>query len=119
MKNFDGLLKITSWYDLKIGTILREVQTNEDFVRTDVPWVEVTSTSPQHPDSTILRVESGKPDIYVTLVRPHLFIQQIGSCTSWYVGVEEVQVEASRLIGESSLYRTVCLASGKPTSVLR
>ena len=97
----DGILKVTSWDDIRPGTILREVHRD--------------GTSPQFADSVVVAVESDPSfgTTNVLLARPHVKVER----GSIWVRLENYTVEGSRLVGEASLHRTVCLASGKAASV--
>jgi len=96
----NGILRVTSWADIVVGAILREVHAD--------------GTCPQFGDSVIVAVEAdARGATQVKLARPHVKVER----GSIWVRLENYTVEGSRLIGESSLHRTVCLASGKAASV--
>ncbi len=104
----DGVLKLTVKEHLVAGAVLREVS-------------RVDGNVPQFGDSVIVEITHPSQfntynETQVKLARPHMIVDTTGG---WYIHVEEYKVEASRLVSDTSLYRTVCLASGKPTNVQR
>ena len=95
----DGKIRTTTLADIVVGAVLREV-TGE-------------GTTPQFGDSVVVRVEDGEDDFVVLLARPMASLRG-GSLET---RVEEFSVPRQRLVGERSIFGTVCLDSGRPASV--
>lgn len=96
----DGILRVTTWHDIVSGTVLRQVSRD--------------GTAPQFADCAIVAVQSdanGRTN--VKIARPHLKVEggHVWTC------LEQFEVEGSRLMGEDSIFRTVCLDRGQAASV--
>ncbi len=117
----DGKLKITTREDLVVGAILREVSKGS-LVGLRGLCVEASNLlmgiSPQFSDSIIIKLNGSNAgnSTHVRLGRPHAMVTPEGTL---YQAVEEFEVPAGRLIGEDSIFRTVCRDSGTPVNVCR
>lgn len=97
----DGKLRMAELGDLVAGAILRELGPE--------------GTTPQFGDSTIAEVVfDDLHNAVLRLVRPHLRVRKYGS---WSAEFERYDVRAARVLSKDSIFRLVCLNSGKPASV--
>jgi hypothetical protein len=114
MYKHDGNIRIMTWDDIQPGHVLRE--------STQVPAsCGDHHIHPTFSDAIIVdATPDDKGDLQVRLVRPYLYATGAGTtCRNWMMGVEDFKVPGSKLIGGTSIYRIVLLASGVPQKMER
>ena len=111
----DGNTRPATWDDLKPGCVLRETS------REEVVGEHDKEVHPTFSDAVIVGISADdRGATLVRLVRPYLYATGAGTaCPGWLTGVEDLTVEATRLLGEQSIYRIVLLASGTPHKMER
>ena len=115
----DGNVRVITLEDLRPGHVLRE--TSVEHVDVGLSSTCSTEVYPTYSDSTIVDISADDRGLtQVRLVRPFLYSTGVGTTSKhWLMGVEDIKVEASRLVGEKSIYRIVLLASGLPHKMER